>query len=329
MTSISEDTFVLGLRGDWALALCRITKEGDSLTFCTLRQLKLPDVSCYSRVQLKNFNRAPSGPDNPSAPSLKRHSTLPFRNSPSESILSFCVRANRRWGGIPTNFFFYVHPSALCVLAERAVTAPVSETRGLCHRLARRTFLSPKTLPITVPWENWGPETTRWIELEDLAVHQSLSGTRCAISKRLGKEVQLLDFNPVRLEHPDEEKATERENLGKLLVNSQSTIPAKKYKYFKHDIVSHLPYFEIRRGGVKGQLLIDDQWVVETWVCQLSIVNLLQSSSTSDLFFNIFQDDEFEAWVFDLSVTGHNIWMHSIEECAKSSSRARPTPPSD
>jgi hypothetical protein len=46
--------------------------------------------------------------------------------------------------------------------------------------------------------------------------------------------------------------------------------------------VSHLPYFEIRRRRAKGQLLIDDQWVVQTHVC---LFHLLQSSSRSDLFF--------------------------------------------
>jgi len=262
LTSISEDTFVLGLRSDWALALCRISKQDDSLTFCTLRKLKLPDVWRNTRVQLRNFDRAPSGPDNPSAP--KHHSTFPFRNSPSESVLSFYVRADRGWGDIPTILFFYVHSSALRSLAERAVTAQVSGMRGLCHRLAHCTFLSPKTLPITVPWKTWGPETTRWIEPEDLAVRQSLSGTRCAISKWAGEEVQLLDFNHTRVRRLEYLAGTGWENLRRLLVNSQSTISARKL--FKHDIVSHLPYFEIRRRGAKGQLLIDDQWVVQTKV---------------------------------------------------------------
>lgn len=288
LTSISEDTFVLGLKSDWALALCRITKEGDSLTFCTLRKLKLPDVWYNTRIQLKNFNRAPSGPDNPSAP--KRHSTLPFRNSPSESVLSFYVEADRGWNHVPTILFFYVHPSALRALAERVVTPRVSGMRGLCHRLARCTFPSPKTPPITVPWKNWGPETTRWIEPEDIAARQSLSGTRCAISKWAGEEVQLLDFNPTRVRKLEKlaEEVTGWENLRELLKNSQSTISARKY--FKHDIVSHLPYFEIRKRGAKGQLLIDDQWVVQT------------------------QYDGSESWIFEFADRGHTIWMHSVEE---------------
>lgn len=270
MTSISEDTFVLGLRSDWALALCRITKEGDALIFCTLCKLKLPDVWCNTRVQLKNFNRAPSGPDSPSVP--KCYSTPPFRNSPSESVLSFYVGADRgrKLRDTPTILFFYIHSSALRALAKGAVTTQLSGTRGLYHRFSRWTSLTPKAQPVTVLWKNWGPKKTRWIEIEDRlgSVHQSLSGTRCVISKGAGEEVQLLDFNSRRvriLENLAEKKVNGWENPRKKLVNSQSTISAGRY--FKHKIVSHLPYFEVRRRGDKGQLLIDDQWVVQTWVC--------------------------------------------------------------
>jgi hypothetical protein len=104
---------------------------------------------------------------------------------------------------------------------------------------------------------------------DDSYTRQSLSGTRCAVSNSAGKEVQVLDFNPVRgvriLEHLAEKKDPEWEKLRELLVNSQSTIPAGKY--FKHDIVSHLPYFHIRREEAKGELLMDDQWVVQARVC--------------------------------------------------------------
>jgi hypothetical protein len=267
LTSISEDTFVLGLRSDWALALCKITKEGDALTFCTLCKLKLPEVRRNTRLELKNFKRAPSGPDNPSVP--KHNSTLPFRNSPSESVLSFYVRADCGWSprDIPTTLFFYVHPSALRALAKRPVTAQVSEKRGLYHRFSCRTSLSPKTQPVTVLWQDWGPETTRWIEhfeYESGSVRQSLSGTRCAISKGLGQNVtvQVLDFNQARFRKLEANlKPTVWEIM---LKNSQSIIPARKH--FKHNIVSHLPYSEVTMKA-KGQLLIDDQWAVQKQVC--------------------------------------------------------------
>jgi hypothetical protein len=139
---------------------------------------------------------------------------------------------------------------------------------GHYRRLARGTTHSPKTLPITVLWKNWGPETTRWIQHKDPYTRQSLSGTRCAVSNSAGK-AQVLDFNPVRgvrmLEHLAEKWDPEWEKLRELLVNSQSTIPAGKY--FKHDIVSHLPYFDVKREEARGELLMDDQWVVQARVC--------------------------------------------------------------
>ena len=187
---------------------------------------------------------------------------LPFRNSPSESVLSFYVRADPGWGRIPTILLFYVHPSALRALAKRTVTVQVSGMKRLYHRLARWTSPNPKPQPVIVGWQNWGPEMTRWIE-HDRFVCQSLSGTRCAISKG-GGEVQLLDFNPGRvrkLESRVEEKGSGWENVREVLVNYQSAISAGNC--FKLDIVSHLSYFEIRKRGAKGQLLIDDQWVVQ------------------------------------------------------------------
>lgn len=276
LTSISENTFVLGLRSDWALALCRITKEGDAITFRTLRKLQLPNVWRTTRVRLESFNKAPSVPDNAFVP--KCHSTLPFRNSPSESVLSFYVKADRGWEH--NILFFYVHPSALLALAERAVTAQVSGTKGLCHRFTRCTSLGPKTQAITVPWQQWGPKNTRWIESEGLSVRQSLSGTRCAISKWGGGGVKLLDFNPERVSLFAEHLASEEKVTGRV-VNSPSTISARKS--FKENIVSHLPYFEVVGEGAEGTVLIDDQWVVQVKVCLFSF--LLRSSSMSDLFF--------------------------------------------
>lgn len=179
------------------------------------------------------------------------------------------MRADGGRKHIPIILFFYVRANVLRAFAKRAVTAQASGVRGHYHPLSRRwTFPSPKTQPVIELWQNWGPEATRWIEPEGqllLSVRQSLSGTRCAISKVADEEVQLLDFNPGRVHDLGNwAKRKGRESLRKHLVESESTISAGKY--FKHDIVSRLPYFEVRRRA-KGQLLIDDQWAVQTHVC--------------------------------------------------------------
>ena len=195
--------------------------------------------------------------------------------------------------------------------------------RGLCHRLTRCTSLSPKTLPITVPWKNWGPETTRWIKPDRETVFQSLSGTRCAISKWAPAklEVQLLDFNVERVRVLENRadtvtKSTER-------VNSQAAISARRY--FKQKIVSHLPYFKIRSEGRSGensgQLLIDDQWVVQTQVCLFQIYYRVVIYF-SIYFFNTFQDNrKLQGPDF---FSSHTIRMHSVEEGRRPKKRPAP-----
>lgn len=301
------------------MALCRITKEGDALNFRTICKLKLPDVKRHTSVQLESFDRAPSGPDNPFSPN--RHSTLPFRSSPSESVLSFYVRVDRGWSWscVPVILFFYIRPSDLRTLAESAVRVPVSKERGVYHRPAHCHSPSPKTLPITVPWQNWGPKMTRWIKPEKRSTRQSLCGARCAISTSVGltTKVQLLDFNLSRIrkiKNGVEKNPTGLEEQFSV-VDSQSTISARKY--FRHDIVSHLPYFERRRSGAEGRLLIDDQWVVQ--IRQVCLFQLLQSSSMSDLYLNIFQNDSWRSMVSDQETYasdphGHTIWLHSVSK---------------
>lgn len=60
-----------------------------------------------------------------------------------------------------------------------------------------------------------------------------------------------------------------------LVKTSQSTISGVE-NFFLHDIVSELPYYLIGKREIKsqGQLLVDDQWMVQTQVCffQFTIV---------------------------------------------------------
>lgn len=98
---------------------------------------------------------------------------------------------------------------------------------------------------------------------------------RCAISNLKSLEVKVLDFNPRRLsmlkdkpedhliDHVKDKGQIECKNKGEEneLVTSQSTIPAGEY--FRHDIVSELPYNEFKSTKAKGRLFIDDQWIVQ------------------------------------------------------------------
>jgi hypothetical protein len=249
--------------------------EGDALTICTLRKLKLPTIGWNSRIHLENFNRAPSGTDKPSA--LKRDPKLRFRSSSSESLLSFYVRVENGQNKPPTILFFYTNPSTLRALAERAVTSWVGhridkvkntiKSNWLYRQLSHRKPSSASGLPFIVPWDDWGPKTTRWISAEG---RQSLSGTRCAISQWPG-EVRVLDFNPERVRIIVTSVLKNKIKTGRYLLVVTSRPAGKWFRWFRHGVVSELPYYELRRSGAKGQLFIDDQWIVQIPVCLFSI----------------------------------------------------------
>lgn len=272
---------VLGLKRDWALELCRIEKGGETLTFCTLCILKLPAVHARTRTDLLSFNRSSSTTASQSA--SPRCSMLPFRSSPSDSLLSFAVnvrRSERSFIEIKT-LYFYALPGALRTLVE-GVTAQGSDkgdTKDKAQHsstpkwLRRHVHRTPPSMPIVMPWDDWGPKTTRWIIPGSFSVRQALSGMRCAISEWSGRKVRVLDFNPGRLRRvvavrepgKDGERVLER-----LAVTTPNTIKAGRC--FLRDFQSSLPYYELKRSGVKGDLFMDDEWIAQIQVC-LSVIN--------------------------------------------------------
>ena len=87
---------------------------------------------------------------------------------------------------------------------------------------------------------------------------------RCAITEPRKWKLRLLDFNPGRLgrvvavREPgnDGQKVHER-----LAVTTTSIIPSERF--FRHDIKSSLPYYELKRSGVEGNFFMDDEWIAE------------------------------------------------------------------
>lgn len=73
------------------------------------------------------------------------------------------------------------------------------------------------------------------------------------------------------------EQETKRETDGEAVHGAKgektTQIPIVVKGCFKHGIISKLPYDMIERSrGAKGQLLIDDQWIVQTQVCLLQFI---------------------------------------------------------
>ncbi|KAH9173275.1 hypothetical protein EDB89DRAFT_1958840 [Lactarius sanguifluus] len=273
LTSISEDILVLARKRDWALELCKITRDGDRSTFAlwTLCMLQLPAVHPKTRTDLTNCNRMPSGAPHSSA--TPRSSTLPFRSSPTDSVLAFSVCVSRRDKSFAEfrRLFFYVLPSTLrslvAVFVGRASSEkgdgelkPRNTASGWLRRRAARTRLPT---PVIVPWVDWGPRTTRWVSPSAAFGRQTLSGMRCAFVER-GWTLRVLDFNPGRLRRVVAVRENGKDGekmLIRLAVTTPNTTPAGHC--FLHDFTSSLPYYELKRNGVKGNFIMDDEWIAQ------------------------------------------------------------------
>lgn len=271
LTSISEDILVLARKRDWALELCKITRDDNRSTFAlwTLCVLQLPGVHPKTRTELTNCNRTPSGA--PHSFATPRSSTLPFRSSPSDSVLAFSVSVSRRDKSFVEfrRFFFYVLPSTLrslvAVIVGRASEKGDGESkaRNTASGWLRRRAQPPPPPPVIVPWADWGPRTTRWVYPSAAFGRQTLSGMRCAFVER-GWVLRVLDFNPGRLRRVVAVRENGKDGekvLMRLAVTTPSTVPAGHC--FLHDFTSSLPYYELKRNGVKGNFLMDDEWIAQ------------------------------------------------------------------
>lgn len=176
------------------------------------------------------------------------------------------------------------------------------ELGGSKSWLRRRAGRARPPPPIIVSWADWGPRTTRWvIPLVDFP-RQTLSGMRCAFVDR-GLTLRVLDFNPGRLRRVVAVRENGKEGekaLIRLAVTSSSTIPAGQC--FLQDVTSSLPYYELKRNGVKGHFLMDDEWIAQIEVGHPS------RACCSYVHMEPFQNDS----VSIFEPAGYSILVHSV-----------------
>lgn len=271
LASISGNTLVLGRKRDWALELCRFTKEGDAWTFCTLCMLNLPALHPNTQTSLACLKRTSSATARTST--FRRLSKYPFRSSPSDSVLSFDVVIKPSGkNSLQSRWFFYVIPSTLRALVRAATAHPPEETdrngNFVSSWLRRHAHHTPLRVPIGVPWGDWGPKMTRWINASSFRSYPVVSGMRCMISVMVQGKLRLhtLDFNLERLCHVDPTPLKNRNSKETpRLVTGPSTIQARGG--FLHDFQSNLPYYELVTSGVIGDLVMDDEWIAIIQVC--------------------------------------------------------------
>ena len=310
LTSISEDTFVLGLKRDWALELCKIANAGDALTFSTVCILQLPAVHPKSQTDLSSFDRTSSSTTHSST--SKRPSALPFRSSHSDSLLSFSVSVRRSEKSLMEikKMYFYALSSSLRTLAE-AVAVQTPGKAGIRDKLQsrtpkwlrRHTLRTSPSMPMVVSWDDWGPKSTRWIVPGGFSVRQSLSGMRCAISEWSGRKVRVLDFNPGRVRRVvavrEPGKGVERV-LQRLAVTTPNTIYAGKS--FLRDFQSNLPYYELKRHESMGDLFMDDEFIAQIEV----------RLSDYDVAMNAIHLQLFPQYNATPEPSGHTIMIHPV-----------------
>jgi hypothetical protein len=147
-----------------------------------------------------------------------------------------------------------------------------------------------------VPWDYWGPYTTRWLDVTGRGIsYQSLSGNRAALSTPSGA-VAVYFFPRRRIVYRFKDKRVLDVTKGS---DKEGTITVEDC--FEHNIVSKLPYYSRKGSGAKGRLFIDDQWVVQIRVC------LFQSTTVAQclIFFSMY---------FQHEGGYYTILFHSIEE---------------
>ena len=272
--------------------------------------LQLPAVHPKTRTDFTNCNRTPSGA--PHSFSTPRSSTLPFRSSPSDSVLAFSVCVSRRDKSFAEfrRLFFYVLPSTLRSLVAVIVGRASEKGRegeskarntasGWLRRRAARARPPP---PIIVSWGEWGPRTTRWVSPSAAFGRQTLSGMRCAFVER-GWTLRVLDFNPGRLRRVVAVRENGKDGekvLIRLAVTTPNTIPAGHC--FLQDFTSSLPYYELKRNGVKGNFLMDDEWIAQIEVGLLHSRSLARTCSSYVNMTHFQNDSAFEPGGYSISV---------------------------
>ncbi|KAG6826816.1 hypothetical protein H0H92_014285, partial [Tricholoma furcatifolium] len=223
-------------------------------------QLELPKLIRMSQIISISCRSEP----NPS-PQGMRHSTRPFHASSEDAIVIFniCVFGLTDM----STFTMYVHRRALLELCFSRERKPV---------YTPEVMLDPTLEPEVVPWQEWGPDRTRWFQVEDRSSNwvTTTVGQRAVILSNFSEEeeeedegndeeplqtVLMLDFNQRTVK-----KVASDQPEGLRVVDRPSLLSSK---YFSTPIESRLPCVVAKlnlppTGRPLAGLLIDEEWLV-------------------------------------------------------------------
>ena len=246
---LSSDILVFALRDAFALQLCKLARAGHNSTpiLQTVCSLQLPCL--LSDQQISDLRLAQPSPLSGNYPSSTQHSlsSFPFRSDPEDDILAFEI------------IFRDDHGRTIIFIARR---------RALLS-LASPTGSGASKAPNTRAWEDWGPRTTHWMELDPSNDSMSLAGSRCVLVKyshlRNHFVLDLRDFNPYRVRA---RRARNNNSNSKAVTTAGITTQAilSAEACFEEDVVSELPFVSIRKENVGRRVFLDDEWMAEILV---------------------------------------------------------------
>lgn len=259
VTFLSSDILVFSLRNAFALQICKLTRAGNDSTptLQTICSLQLPGL--FSGKQIADLRLAQPSPLSGNHTSSTEHplSSFPFKSDPEDDILAFEV------------FFSDDHGRRIIFIARR---------RALLS-LASPTGSDASMSPYTKAWEDWGPRTTHWLELDPVKDSMSLVGSRCVLVKyshlRKYFVLDLRDFNPYRVRarrarggggssSNNKNKNGSSKAVATASITSQAVLSADAC--FEEDVVSELPFVSTRKENVGSRVFVGDAWMAEILV---------------------------------------------------------------
>jgi hypothetical protein len=252
---------VFALRDTFALQICKLTTASIEATpfLQTFCELKLPSLLGGQQIaDLRLSQPSPlSGNHHPTSP-LRSLSAFPFRSNPEDDILAFDIYFRHDQG---RRIIFVARRRALLSLAAAAPQATSMQ-------------------PATKAWEDWGPRTTHWMELDPLNDSISLAGSRCVLVKyshlRDHFALDLRDFNPYRVRaRSAHDKTVTAAACGGF--SNYAVLSAEAC--FEENVVSELPFVSIRKENVGSRVLLDDVWMAEILVRKLFFFRLFLFAS--------------------------------------------------
>lgn len=262
------------------LEIAKIVVKSDDIPFLVpLCVLNLPTLTRRASI-VRLGCRAEPNPTGPGPLAIPAPSKRPFRDKPEDAIILFSVLIEDVQLH-PGQFHFPETRPFTFIVHRRALFAHIPAEYRACAPFCSIPEPAPET--VRVPWETWGPATTRWFEGDPASMRwiTTTAGQR-AVTMEEGASTPIIvrDFNPYAVRSARARASASGHsqkrcdwiedlpngNRMKLKVE-ESVVDAGSV--FKDDVRSSLPYVEVvTRAEYRYEgVLIDEERILGLKVC--------------------------------------------------------------